>query len=395
MKKITQLICMFVGLLALMVWSCKKDDTTTVPAATVTTIPTVGGSTATVSVISPADNLLTDDKVVLGKALFWDPILSGGKDVACATCHHPNSAYGDGLDLSLGENAVGLGANRHFLTPNDVSPTKRNSQTVLNSAYNGMDINGNYVPENAPMFWDSRAKGLEAQALGPIASFEEMRGHGYTEALALDSVVARLKQISEYQLLFQKAFGANQISSTNVAKAIGAFERTLMAHNSPYDQYQKGDKTALTAQQIQGMQAFKDENCDKCHSGDMFSDYQMHVLSVPDNTKLKVSDSGQNGTYAFRTASLRNVGLTAPYMHSGTFQTLTEVWTFYDNVSDGKSQNRNVAMAQVDTKVKRGGLNNNTRDQIVAFLNALTDTNFDKNIPSSVPSKLNPGGNIK
>ena len=395
MKTIAKLTCVLVGFSALMVWSCKKDDPTTAPLATATTVTPVGSGTASVSVLSPPDNLSTDDKIILGRALFWDPILSGGKDVACATCHHPNSAYGDGLDLSLGENAVGLGANRHFLTPNDVSPTKRNSQTVLNSAYNGMDDKGNYVPENAPMFWDSRAKGLEAQALGPIASFEEMRGHGYTEALALDSIVVRLKQIAEYQLLFQKAFGTNQITSSNIAKAIGAFERTLMAHNSPFDQYQRGDKTAMTTQQIQGMQAFKDEGCDKCHLGDMFSDYQMHVLSVPDNVKLKVSDSGVNGTYAFRTASLRNVGLTAPYMHSGTFQTLTQVWTFYDNISDGKSQNTKVAMAQVDAKVKRGGLNNNTRDQIVAFMNSLTDTNFDKSIPSNVPSKLNPGGNIK
>ena len=127
----------------------------------------------------------------------------------------------------------------------------------------------------------------------------------------------------------------------------------------------------------------------------MFSDYQMHILSVPDNTKLVASDAGFNNTYAFRTASLRNVALTAPYMHSGVFQNLTDVWTFYDNLSDGKSQNRNVSIAKVDAKVKRGGLNNNTKDQIVAFLNALTDTNFDKSIPSSVPSKLNVGGNIK
>jgi cytochrome c peroxidase len=390
MKNINQFTCIVVGFLVLIAWSCKKDETTAtvVPSTTISNL-------SNISVLSPSDNLSTDDKIILGKALFWDPILSGGKDVACATCHHPNSAYADGLDLSLGENAVGLGANRHFLTPNDVSPTKRNSQTVLNSAFNGMDEKGNYLPENAPMFWDSRAKGLEAQALGPIASFEEMRGHGYAEALALDSAVARLKQIAEYQLLFQKAFGTNQINSGNIAKAIGAFERTLMAYNSPYDKYQRGNLTAMTAQQIQGMQAFKNENCDRCHSGDMFSDYQMHVLSVPDNTKLKVSDSGLNGTYAFRTASLRNVALTAPYMHGGTFQNLTQVWTFYDNVSDGRSQNRNVAMSQVDAKVKRGGLNNNTRDQIVAFLNALTDTNFDKNIPSTVPSKLNPGGNIK
>ena len=347
------------------------------------------------AILSPSDNPSSTDKIALGKALFWDPILSGGKDVACATCHHPNSAYADGLDLSLGENAVGLGANRHFLIPNDVARTKRNSQTVLNTAYNGMDINGTYFPATAPMFWDSRAKSLEEQALGPIVSFEEMRGHGYSEAIALDSVVARLKKITEYQQLFQIAFGTNQITSANITKAIGAFERTLTAHNSPFDRYQKGDKTAMTSSQVQGMRAFKDESCDKCHSGDMFSDYEMHILSVPDNARLTSSDAGFNNSYAFRTASLRNIALTAPYMHSGVFQDLNQVWNFYDNLSDGRSQNRNVAISKVDAKLKRGGLNNNTKDAIIAFLNALTDTNFDKSIPSSVPSKLNVGGNIR
>lgn len=374
-----------------MVYACKTTDSTVTPATVAPLITVVSLST----VVSPPDNLPSADKIALGKALFWDPILSGNKDVACATCHHPNYAYTDGLDLSIGTNAVGLGSNRHFLTPNDVSPTKRNSPTVLNTALNGMDTNGNYSPVTAPMFWDSRALSLEAQVLGPIASFEEMRGHGYSEALSLDSVVARLKKNTEYQQLFQTAFGVNQITSANIAKAIGAFERTLLAHNSPFDLYQKGNKTALTNQQIQGFQAFKDEGCDKCHTGDMFSDYQMHILTVPDNTKLAASDAGFDNTYAFRTPSLRNVSLTAPYMHSGVFQSLNQVLTFYDNISDGKSQNRNVNIGKLDAKMKRGGLNNNSVNSIIAFINALTDTNFDKSIPSSVPSKLNVGGNIR
>ena len=388
MNKISaKYVCLFLAT-TVYFYACKTaTDAGVVPAA--------ANGDLSPKVLSPADNPLSADKIALGKALFWDPVLSGGKDVACATCHHPNSAYADGLDLSLGENAVGLGANRRFLVPNDVARTKRNAQTVLNTAFNGMDIKGNYFPATAPMFWDSRSKSLEEQALGPIVSFEEMRGHAYAEAIALDSVVARLKKITEYQQLFQTAFGSNQITSANIAKAIGAFERTLIARNSPYDRYQKGDKTAMTAQQVQGMQAFRDEGCNRCHSGDMFSDYEMHVLSVPDNAKLATSDAGFNNTYAFRTASLRNVALTAPYMHSGVFQNLTQVWNFYDNLSDGRAQNRNVAIARVDAKVKRGGLNNNTRDAIVAFLNALTDTNFDKSIPSSVPSKLNVGGNIQ
>ena len=335
-------------------------------------------------------------QIALGKALFWDPILSGSKDVACATCHHPANAYTDGIDLSLGENAVGYGAARRFLLPNDVTRTKRNSPTILNTAYNGMDANGGFNPTTAPMFWDARMASLELQVTGPLTTFEEMRGHAYTEGITLDSLVARLSAIADYQSLFQQAFGTQQpITTTTIGKAIAAFERTLTATDSPYDRYQKGDKTAMTAVQIQGLQTFTNEGCANCHSGAMFSDYQTHVLSVPDNSKLAASDGGVGGTYAFRTPSLRNVSLTAPYMHNGVFQSLNQVVTFYDRIGDGNSQNPHVSRQQLDTRVQRINLRNNEQAQIVAFLTALTDPNFDKSIPASVPSKLNPGGNIR
>lgn len=355
--------------------------------------PNIGTLTTPVTTTSDPTS---QAQIALGKALFWDPILSGGKDVACATCHHPNNAYTDGLDLSLGENAVGYGSTRRFLLPNTVPFAKRNSPTILNTAYNGMDANGGFNPTTAPMFWDSRTVSLELQAFGPLASFEEMRGHAYAEAVALDSLVARLTAITEYQQLFRQAFGTQQpITTTNVGKAIAAFERTLIATNAPYDRYQKGDKTAMTAAQIQGMQTFVNEGCAVCHSGSMFSDYQTHVLSVPDNAKLSTSDAGVGGTYAFRTPSLRNVSLTAPYMHNGTFQSLNQVVNFYDRIGDGNSQNPHVSRQQLDANVRRINLRNNEQAQIVAFLNALTDTNFDKTIPVSVPSKLNPGGAIR
>lgn len=364
--------------------ACSKqaDVAPTTPAAiTGTTSPADSGSLA---------------KVALGKALFWDPILSGSKDVACATCHHPNNAYTDGLDLSLGENAVGYGSTRRFLLPNDVTFTKRNSPTILNTAYNGMDANGGFNPATAPMFWDSRMASLELQVTGPLTTFEEMRGHAYSETIAMDSLVARLTAIADYQHLFQQAFGTQQsITSANIGQALAAFERTLIATDSPYDRYQKGDKTAMTALQIQGMQTFANEGCAACHSGAMFSDYKAHVLSVPDNAKLAVSDAGVSGTYAFRTPSLRNVGLTAPYMHNGAFLSLVQVVAFYDRIGDGNSQNPHVGRQQLDANVQRINLRNNEQAQLVAFLGALTDTNFDRSIPVSVPSKLNPGGAIR
>lgn len=291
---------------------------------------------------------------------------------------------------------MGYGIARHFLSPNDVSFTKRNSPTVLNTAFNGMDANGLFNPTTAPMFWDSRMVSLELQATGPLTTFEEMRGHAYTTGLALDSLVARLTTISAYQRLFTLAFGSVQpITSGNIGKALAAFERTLTATDSPYDRYQKGDRTAMTALQIQGMQTFNNEGCAVCHSGTMFSDYKAHVLSVPDNAKLSTSDAGIAGTYAFRTPSLRNSSLTAPYMHNGVFQTLNQVVAFYDRIGNGNSQNPHVGRQQLDANLRRINLRNNEQAQLVAFLNALTDSNFDKSIPTNVPSQLIPGGNIR
>lgn len=373
----------------LVIEACTKDDGNTTITPVVSQPVQPGAASPSVS------NPVTNDTAALGQALFWDPILSGGKDVACATCHHPNNAYTDGLDLSLGSNAVGYGPGRRFLQPNDVTVTRRNTQTILNAAFNGMDVSGKYVPSTAPMFWDSRTQSLEHQVIHPLMTFEEMRGHAYSEAVTLDTLVARLTKIPEYRQLFKTAFGSQAITSATISQAIAAFERTLVAMNAPYDQYQKGNKTALTDGQIKGMQLFKDEGCPVCHSGPMFSDYQLHVLSVPDNTQLASSDAGAGGTYAFRTPSLRNVGLTAPYMHNGVFRTLKQVMKFYDDIGEPIAQNPHVSVQQLDPKIQRISLGTTEQDQLISFLNALTDPDFDKYIPTRVPSGLNPGGNIR
>jgi cytochrome c peroxidase len=121
----------------------------------------------------------------------------------------------------------------------------------------------------------------------------------------------------------------------------------------------------------------------------MFSDYSLHVLSVPDNVKLP-SDAGSNGTYAFRTPALRNLSLTAPYMHSGVFRTLEEVLDFYEKIGDGRSQNPHVAGSSLDGNLRR--INNRDKDNIIQFLRSLDDAGFDKSIPAAVPSGLHPGG---
>jgi cytochrome c peroxidase len=344
---------------------------------------------------APSDNPTSPAKVVLGRLLFWDPILSGNKDLACATCHHPKFGYAEDRDVSIGVNGIGLGSNRRFASPNSIPFVKRNSQTIVNSGFIGIDAAGHYNPSDAPMFWDLRTQSLEAQVLFPIKTFEEMRGNAYPEEKAADSVVARLRTVPEYRALFTNAFGSDQaITAGNLGKALAAFERSIVANNSPFDRYMRGDTDAMTDRQIRGMQQFERVGCTNCHSGPMFSDYGLHVLSVPDNRKLPVSDQGSAQTYAFRTASLRNLAYTPPYMHSGVFSTLEDVLDFYDDVRR-RPRNPNVRRDQLDPLLRRlRGVDGGARD-IIDFLGALNDESFDKTIPARVPSGLHAGGRIE
>jgi cytochrome c peroxidase len=352
-------------------------------------------------------------RVELGRLLFWDPILSGDKDVACATCHHPDFAYADGRDRSLGTGSVGLGRMRVDRSGGRIPAMKRNSPTILNTAFNGHDgrrrrRNGEVRPAPdpaaAPMFWDNRLHGLEAQALQPIKTFEEMRGSSLSEAAAVAAVVSRLRNIPEYVRRFGEAFeGESSIDDTKLASAIAAFERTLVATNSAFDRFRAGDTRALTAQQQRGMATFDQVGCDRCHDGPMFSDFDLNAEGVREHPDLATPDAG-DGRFRFRTPSLRNVALTAPYMHNGTLATLADVLRFYDN---GRSENPNVSndSGQRGRAGARGprlsrdfvrvdDMSDDQMADIVAFLESLTDPNFDRRIPSAVPSGLTPGGRI-
>jgi cytochrome c peroxidase len=357
------------------------------------------------SVNAPPDNPLTAEKIALGKLLFWDPILSGNRDVACATCHHPLNAYAEDRDLSIGVNGAGYGRNRRFQTPNAIPFVKRNSPTMVNVGFNGINQASAYSPSNAPMFWDMRVRSLETQALEPIKSFEEMRGDAYPEEEAIETVVGRLNANEEYRALFSKAFGnENAVNAINLGKAIASFGRSLVSNNSPFDRYMRGDLSAMTAAQLEGMERFDRVGCIECHNGPMFSDYKVHVLGVPDNGTLKQTDRGMadmpvafrtasfEGTpYAFRTPSLRNLRATAPYMHNGRLSTLQGVVDFYDDLP----RNPNVGSDDLDPLAQRIGDVNDAADAIVAFLGALNDDSFDKTIPLSVPSGLTVGGRIQ
>ena len=347
------------------------------------------------SVKSPADNPITPEKVALGKLLFFDPILSGNKDVACATCHHPDHGYAEFRDISIGVNGHGFGSKRNFNKPNDIPFVKRNAHTVLNTAFNGMDMNGQYDPDQAPMFWDIRAKGLEKQALEPIKAMEEMRGRRFSETEILDEVIKRLNAIPEYRQLFEVAFEEKAaITISNLGKAIAAFERTLVTNNARFDQFMRGDNGAISISEKEGYELFKKVGCINCHNGPMFSDFKMHVLGIPDNDKLPIADSGFEERFAFRTASLRNLRLTPPYMHNGSFNTLEKVLEFYEDISFGKSRNASVSAENFDPLIRELNLSVKEMGPIISFLNTLNDPDFDKEIPETVPSKLTAGGNI-
>ena len=367
----------------------------------------------------------TDTAAVrLGRLLFWDPILSGDSDTACATCHHPDFAYADGRDLSRGTGSVGLGPKRVDVSKGQIPVVRRNSPTILNVAFNGIDddddddddrrgrrrFDGTPQAVNqarAPMFWDSRVRSLETQALEPIKALEELRGHAYPEAEAVDTVVARIRKIPEYVALFQEAFGpGTTVDGPRVGDAIAAFERSLVAMNSPFDRFRAGDVDALTTQQRRGLETFDDVGCDRCHDGPMFSDFDHHAEGIPEHPLLAQPDAGA-GRFRFRTPSLRNVALTAPYMHNGMLATLQDVLRFYDN---GRSENPNVSneqdrdrrrerqcdIARVSGQFRRvDNMSDGEMADIIAFLNALTDTNFDRTIPARVPSGLPPGGRIR
>lgn len=379
-------ICIILG--------CQNTDRTTKKEAQVVDdISTLGALPEQAP--APKNNPITPAKVELGRLLFYDPILSGHKDVACVSCHLPQFGYSESLEISIGVGGKGTGSNRHFTTPNDIPFVKRNSQSVINAAFNGIDNSGNANVEQAPMFWDLRAKSLEKQSLEPIKSFEEMRGHAYEENKALPTVVERLKAIPEYQKLFSLAFGNNDaINIENLAKALATFERTIISTNTRFDQFMRGDKTQLSENEQLGLQAFLKSGCAKCHNGPMFSDFKLHTIGVADNDKLPKIDDGTNKKFDFRTPSLRSLRFTFPYMHNGKIKTLEQVLEFYEDLSGRKIQNPHVQVQDLDPLTKHLDVEFKEISLIVEFLNTLSNDDFDKTAPTKVPSGLKVGGNI-
>ncbi|NJN45092.1 MAG: cytochrome C peroxidase [Anaerolineae bacterium] len=243
----------------------------------------------------PALNGVTSPEMAeLGRMLFFDPVLSANNDISCATCHHPDYGFADGLRVAMGAGGEGAGPERSGGTP-----LARNTISLWNTGYTKI------------FFWDGSASSLEEQAATPLTHPDEM-------AADPEDLVTELAAISGYVELFNAAYGDNQITPERVNEALAAFERTLTSQDSPFDHYAAGEFNALSPAQRRGLNLFRSAatRCFECHSAPTFSTDTLRVIGVPD---------GDMSSDAFKVPSLRNVALSAPYMHNGLFATLDEV----------------------------------------------------------------------
>lgn len=302
----------------------------------------------------PPDNPTTPEKAELGRMLFFDPVLSEGDDVSCATCHHPDKGFSDSRATPAGLGGVDLA---------------RNAPSLWNVAY------------VQSLFWDGRTNSLEDQALVPLTHADEM---GVADPATM---AAQLAAIPEYVALFDAAFGGGESSVTpeNTTRALAAFQRTLISDDSPFDRYAAGDFDALSSQQRRGLALFRSGalRCFECHGAPTFASDTFRVVGVDsdDPGRAVVVDDGVFG--AFKVPTLRNIALSAPYMHDGSLPTLNEVLDFYEN-GGGRAH----GFDQVDVFVNPFDLSEQERADLVAFLFALTDESGLPEIPAAVPSGL-------
>lgn len=303
----------------------------------------------------PDDNPMTLEGVKLGQHLFYDPILSADSTVSCARCHKPELAFTDGLRRSVGINN-GFGT--------------RSSMSLVNVGfyYNGL-------------FWDGRVKTLEEQSLHPIENPVE-------QGNTLDKVVAALQARDDYSERFRKAFGIKDrklINSDLIAKALAQYERIIVSGNSRYDRFLR-EEIALTDEEDLGRHMFfdfddglKDAECSHCHSYPLFTANTYHnngLDSVGSNYALfKDIGLGINGmvgdTGKFRATTLRNIAITAPYMHDGRFNSLADVMNHYDHGIQHA--------VNLDPQVANLFITEEQKESIIAFMEALTDTSYLQN----------------
>lgn len=252
----------------------------------------------------PQDNQPTSERIELGKQLFFDPRLSRDGNMSCATCHNPLFGWSDGL-------ATAKGFQSQLLA--------RATPTVVNTGYNTIQM------------WDGRKKTLEEQAMGPMEASAEMN-------MDIDLLFKSLNSNDGYKAAFARAYPGEPISPSTVSKALAAFERTVVSNTSRFDTWLKGDKRALTASEINGFRVFVDPakgNCAVCHSAPNFTDNGFHNIGLA-SWGGETPDVGRYAQKpialmkgAFKTPTLRDIALTAPYFHDGSSATLEQVVDHY------------------------------------------------------------------
>lgn len=313
----------------------------------------------------PEDNPTTVAGVELGRMLFYEPLLSGNNQQSCASCHRQENAFAEPRPVSIGTRGqVGT----------------RNSMSLSNLLW------------VKRFFWDGRAETLEEQALDPITNPVEMDE-------SLSNAIAELQATDRYPELFERAFGNETITAENLAKALSQFERTLISSNSKYDQYLRGEYEP-TDLELQGIELFfthpvpeiglRGGNCGDCHVGPLvageiteFQGFHNNGLDTDEDLKEGLQRVTGNAfdRGKFRAPSLRNIALTAPYMHDGRFQTLEEVIEHYD-AHVQRSQTLDPLIIEASNEVRTPGdpvllhLTSEEKEAILAFLHMLTDETF-------------------
>ncbi|HEX4227361.1 MAG TPA: cytochrome c peroxidase [Bryobacteraceae bacterium] len=308
----------------------------------------------------PSDDPPTAETIALGRKLFYDGKLSKDNTISCASCHNPALAFSDPRRLSQGVGG---------------KSGTRNAPAVLNAAY------------FTTQFWDGRAPSLEEQALAPMVNPVEMDQ-------AHDISVQKIDANAIYRHEFEQAFGPGPVTITEITMALASFERTLLSGDSPFDRYEYGgEKNAMSPAAIRGLSVFRDKNkgnCAACHTIGakyaLFSDNKFHNLGVGLDDEGNIVDQGRYivtrvtaDQGCFRTPTLRDVALTAPYMHDGSEKTLKDVVDFY--VGGGSSN------PYLDKEIKPLNLTGQERSDLVAFLESLTGKMPQHSGPEALASR--------
>jgi cytochrome c peroxidase len=324
----------------------------------------VGG---TKTALPPHRDGFSPQQIDLGRYLFFDPLLSGTNTMSCASCHHPELGLGDGRARSVGVSGHEVG---------------RSAPTLWNVAF------------LKQLFWDARADSLEEQLLGPLYAPEEM---GNTP----QQLLASLNGSPAYRGLFAEAFPNRDsddpdITLEQVYAAITAFETSLISLNSRYDRYAHGYHEALNQQEIEGLNVFRSfvARCAECHTPPLFTNQQVAVIGTPEPEGMPL-DVGAEKTFnapklkgGFKVPTLRNIEKTAPYMHSGRFESLREAVKFYTG-GRGHAVPEGVDM-HLHWHIWDPNLTDYEVDRVVDFLKTLTDESFMPRVPAAVPSGLTP-----